>query len=349
MTGAGRLGEFELIARVFAPLSGEGAYGLVDDAASLAPPPGQDLVLTKDAIAAGIHFFADDPWDAVARKALRVNLSDLAAKGATPLGYLLALGLPQDWTVDQADALGRGLAADQAEFGLTLYGGDTIRSPERLILSVTAIGTVPAGRMIRRGGACPGDVIVVTGTIGDAALGLRLRLDPSLAGRLGLSDADRNFLLDRYLIPAPRVAAAPVVLAHASGAMDVSDGLVGDLGKMAAASGVHIQIEMDRVPLSRAARAALAGAAPAVTSDVPAAGEGGDRPVDLWTAVLTGGDDYEIAAAVPEGQLDMFLADCSAAGIPATAIGRATAGQGVRVSDRNGDTVDLGTGSYSHF
>jgi thiamine-monophosphate kinase len=350
VTGTGRLGEFELIARVFAPLSGEGAYGLVDDAASLSPPPGQDLVLTKDAIAAGIHFFPDDPWDAVARKALRVNLSDLAAKGAAPLGYLLALGLPQDWTVDQADALGRGLAADQAAFGVTLFGGDTIRSPERLILSVTAIGAVPAGRMIRRGGACPGDVIVVTGTIGDAAIGLRLRLDPTLAERLALSDADRDFLLDRYLLPAPRTAAAPAVLAHASGAMDVSDGLVGDLAKMAAASGVHIQIEMERVPLSAAARAALASPAPVVADEVAADGQAEGGPgLGLWATVLTGGDDYEIAAAVPEGQLDMFLADCSAAGIPATAIGRVTAGQGVRVSDRNGDTVDLGSGSYSHF
>lgn len=327
----GRPGEFELIARVFAPLAGEGTFGLVDDAAVYAPPAGEDLVLTKDALAAGVHFFPDDPWDAVARKALRVNLSDLAAKGATPVGYLLALGLPDDWTVEAVDALGAGLRADQDAYGFALFGGDTIRTPERLTLSVTAIGRVPTGRVVRRGGVCPGDVIFATGTIGDAALGLRLRLDPGLGDRLGLDEAHRRHLLERYLLPQPRTAAATAVREHASGAMDVSDGLVGDLAKMAAASGVHIQIEADRVPLSDAARSAVA-ADPA-----------------LLRAVLTGGDDYEILAGIPEGQRDMFVADCSAAGIAATAIGRATAGSGVRVNDRAGHALDLGTGSFVHF
>lgn len=331
MSPPGRLGEFELIARVFAPLAGEGAYGLVDDAALLAPPPGEDLVLTKDALAAGIHFFPDDPWDAVARKGLRVNLSDLAAKGARPLGYLLALGLPSDWTVDAVDAFGRGLAADQVEFGIPLLGGDTIKSPDRLVISVTAIGGVPSGRMIRRSGVVAGDVILVTGTIGDAALGLRLRLDDDLAGRLALSERHRGHLLDRYLLPRPRVGLAGAVSTHASGAMDVSDGLVGDLAKMAAASGVHIQIEADRVPLSPAAETAIM-ADPA-----------------LLRVALTGGDDYEILAGVPELQVDAFLADCSAAGVPAVAIGRATAGEGVRVNDRHGRALDLGAGSFSHF
>lgn len=331
MTGPGRPGEFELIARVFAPLAGEGAYGLVDDAALLTPPEGEDLVLTKDALAAGIHFFPEDPWDAVARKGLRVNLSDLAAKGARPVGYLLALGLPSDWTVDQVDAFGRGLAADQAEFAIPLLGGDTIRSPERLTISITAIGRVPRGRMIRRGGVLAGDVIVATGTIGDAALGLRLRLDAGLADRLGLSGADRAHLLDRYLLPRPRIALAEAVSTHASGAMDVSDGLVGDLAKMAAASGVHVQIEAGRVPLSRAAEAAIAA------------------DPGLLAVALTGGDDYEIVAGVPEMQLDAFLGDCSAAGVPAVAIGRATAGEGVRVSDRHGETLDLGSASFTHF
>ncbi|HUG63161.1 MAG TPA: thiamine-phosphate kinase, partial [Methylomirabilota bacterium] len=245
----GRLSEFELIARVFAPLAGDGSYGLVDDAASYAPPPGMDLVLTKDALAAGVHFFDDDPWDAVARKALRVNLSDLAAKGAEPTGYLLGLGLPDDWTMDNLDAFGRGLAADQQSFGIRLIGGDTIRTPERLVISVTAIGTVPAGAMVRRGGALKGDRVVVSGTIGDAAIGLRLRRDPGLADRLGLSQSAREHLLGRYLLPQPRIVAAAALLEHASAAMDVSDGLVGDLDKMAEASGVGMEIDAGAVPL----------------------------------------------------------------------------------------------------
>ena len=330
MSADDRLGEFELIARVFAPLAGEGAYGLVDDAASLSPPPGCDLVLTKDALAAGVHFFPDDPWDAVARKALRVNLSYLVAKGARPLGYLLALGLPDDFRTADVEALGRGLAADQAEFGISLLGGDTIRSPDRLILSVTAIGAVPTGEMIRRGGARPRDVVVVTGTIGDAALGLKLRLDGDLAPRLALTDAAQAHLLDRYLLPRPRVGMT-AALGRANAAMDISDGLVGDLAKMAAASGVAITIDAGRVPLSAAARAALA-ADPA-----------------LLPTVLTGGDDYEIAAAVSEDEVDDLAAACRTAGIALTAIGRAEAGRGVSVLGPAGGPLDLGAGSFRHF
>jgi thiamine-monophosphate kinase len=331
VSGAGRPSEFELIARVFAPLAGEGSYGLLDDAAAWSPPPGHDVVLTKDALAAGIHFFPDDPWDAVARKALRVNLSDLAAKGARPEGYLLGLGLPDAWTTEDLDAFGAGLAADQAAFAVALIGGDTIRTPERLTISVTAIGTVPTGRMVRRGGATPGDAIVVTGTIGDAALGLRLRLDADLDRWLALNAWERAHLLDRYLLPQPRVAAAAAVLAHANGAMDISDGLAGDLAKMASASGVAIGIDAASVPLSDAARVACAADAA------------------LFSVALTGGDDYEIAASVPPARLDGFLAALAAAGVPATVIGAVSAGEGLTAVGSDGRPLDLGTGSFAHF
>ncbi len=331
MSGAGRLTEFELIARVFAPLAGEGSYGLEDDAASLTPPAGADLVLTKDALAAGVHFFAEDPWDAVARKALRVNLSDLAAKGAAPLGYMIGLGLPDDWRLEDLDAFGRGLAEDQRAFSIRLIGGDTIRSIERLVISVTAVGAVPEGRMVRRGGAMPGDRIVVTGTIGDAALGLRLRLDPGLADRLGLDEGARGHLLRRYLLPEPRLAAAAALVEHASAAMDISDGLVGDLAKMAAASGVGVEIEAGAVPLSPAARAAI------------------DADQALLATALTGGDDYEIAAAVPAAAVPRFLDALSAAGLSARVIGGVSAGDGIRVAPPPGRTLDLGAGSFAHF
>jgi thiamine-monophosphate kinase len=328
---SGGIGEFELIARVFAPLAADGALGLTDDAAFYRPRPGRDLVLTKDEVVSGVHFFADDPWDAVARKALRVNLSDLAAKGAAPVGYLLALGLPPDFTADQVDALGAGLAADQAAYGISLYGGDTVRSPAGLTLSVTAIGEVCEGGMIRRGGARAGETIVVTGTIGDAALGLRLRLDPALSDRLGLSDAHRDHFLDRYLLPRPRGALASAVAACASGGMDISDGLVGDLAKMAAASGVGIEIDADSVPLSEAARAAIAA------------------DPRLLAVALTGGDDYELALSMAEDKADAFLAAAAVAGIPAAKIGRTRAGEGIAVRGDHPALADLGSGSYRHF
>ncbi len=333
MSDTGRIGEFELIARIFAPLAGEGAYGLLDDAAALSPPPGMDLVLTKDALAVGVHFFADDPWDLVARKALRVNLSDLAAKGARPLGYLLALGLPDGWVLADMDRFGAGLAADQAEFGVPLLGGDTIRSPGGLILSVTAVGAVPTGRIVRRGGARVGDVVVVTGTIGDSALGLQLRLDPGLADRIGLADDERAYLLRRYLLPEPRVALANTLCTHASAAMDISDGLIGDISKIAAASGVRIEIDAARIPLSPAARAA-------VTSESR-----------LQRAVLSGGDDYEIAATLSPDHLAAFLAACEKARISAIPIGRVVEGQGIGVTGGGvfGANLDFGGGNYTHF
>eukprot|EP01037_Dinobryon_pediforme_P022698 gene22698-23934_t len=272
-----RPSEDDLIARYFRPLATDpGAFRLGDDCATLSPPPGHDLVLKADAVAEGIHFFSDDPWRAVAQKALRVNLSDLAAKGARPLGYLLSLALPRDWTEPKLADFAQGLAEDQSEFGIPLMGGDTIRSPDGLMVSITVLGLVPQGRMARRGGARAGDRIYVSGTIGDAALGLQLRLDPALAQRLSLSKSQSDHLLTRYLLPQPRQALAQAVLAHAHGAMDVSDGLVLDLTRMTRVSAVRARLDVRRVPLSDAARTAIA-ADPA-----------------LLEAALTGGDDYEL-------------------------------------------------------
>jgi thiamine-monophosphate kinase len=328
-----RSSEDELIARHFAPLAtAPGALGLTDDTAFYSPPPGFDLVLTKDAVASGVHFLPDDPGGSVARKALRVNLSDLAAKGANPFGYLLALGLPDGWTEEWLADFAAGLAADQVAYGVSLYGGDTIRTVERAVVSVTALGLVPTGAMVRRGAARAGDRIVVTGSIGDAALGLKLRLDDGLADRLGLTPEHRRFLLDRYAHPQPRVAAADAVRAHAHAAMDVSDGLVGDLRKMARGSDVAIRIDLGRVPLSTAARAAVAA----------------DGALQL--TAITGGDDFEIAAAVPPERMDAFLADCAAVGVPATEIGEAVAGEGgVVVAGADGVVVPIQQGSYTHF
>ena len=199
-----RPGEDELIARYFGPIAGPGALDLQDDTALVAPPPGCELVLTADAVVAGVHFLPGDPPDSIGRKALGVNLSDLAAKGADPLGFLLTLALPADWTEAWLARFCAGLGGMAGELGCPLLGGDTVRTPGPLSISVTALGSVPAGAMVRRTNARPGQAICVTGTIGDAALGLALSRpeEPAWAG--ALSGAERDVLVDRYRNPRPR-------------------------------------------------------------------------------------------------------------------------------------------------
>ncbi|WP_127089241.1 thiamine-phosphate kinase [Aquabacter cavernae] len=328
----GRSGEDAFIARFLRPLaSAPGALGLLDDAALLTPPAGMQLVLTKDALVAGVHFFPDDPPDTIARKALGVNLSDLAAKGAVPLGALLALAMPEGVGEPWMEAFAIGLGEALSEADCALLGGDTVRTPGPLTLSITALGGVPAGSFVPRTGARPDEAILVSGTIGDAALGLLLRLDLERPGFAPLVSAQRAHLQRRYLVPEPRLALAPLLRTHASAAMDVSDGLVGDIAKMLAVSGCGGVITATEVPLSGAARAAV-HAEPA-----------------LLRAALTGGDDYEIVCTVaPHHVADMIVA-AEVAGIKLTQIGETRAVPGLTVLDAAGNLLDMGTGSYSHF
>jgi thiamine-monophosphate kinase len=327
--------EDRLITRHFKPLATHpGAFGLVDDAAAIVPPPGHDLVLKADAIVGGVHFFADDPPGTVAGKALRVNLSDLAAKGATPLGHLLSLALPKDIGDDWVAGFAAGLGADAQRFACPLFGGDTVRSPGPVMVAISVFGAVPHGRMLMRAGARAGDLVVVTGSIGDAALGLRLHSDREAASRWSLSSAQRDHLDDRYLLPRPRNALAVTLREHASGGMDVSDGLAGDLGKMCRASGVTADIDVAAVPLSDAARQAVAA-------------EPG-----LIEPVLTGGDDFEVLASVPQARWDSLRAAADALGIAVTAIGRfrAAADDGAQaVFTARGERLVFARASYSHF
>jgi thiamine-monophosphate kinase len=326
-------GEDRLIAQHFRPLARHpGALDLRDDAAFFTPPDGCDLVLTKDMLVGGVHFFPDDPADAIARKALRVNLSDLAAKGADPAGFLLALGLPGDVGEAWLSAFARGLADDAERYGCPLFGGDTVRSPDRIVVSVTAFGTLPRGTMVHRVGARAGDRVLVTGTIGDGALGLAVRQDPQRAAAWGLAPEERDHLLHRYLLPQPRSALAAAVRAHASAAMDVSDGLAGDLAKLCRESGVSAEIEGARVPLSDAARRAA-----------------GSDPQGLRLA-LTGGDDYEIVLTADAGKVAAIVAAADALGIRVSDIGSVAAAPGQpRFMDAAGQPLELGQGSYSHF
>jgi thiamine-monophosphate kinase len=309
--------EFALIARHFRPLAGPGALDLADDAAVLAVPSGRELVATADAMVAGVHFLPDDPPDLVARKLLRTNLSDLAAMGAAPLGYLLTVSVPRGTPDSWFAAFAAGLARDQAEFAIPLLGGDTTATPGPVSLSLTALGTVASGAAVRRAGARPGHLLFVTGTIGDGALGL--------AALRGAVADPAGFLADRYRLPRPRLGIARHGVVAA--ALDVSDGLVQDVGHLCRAGGCAAEIRAADLPLSPPARAALPGALP---------------------LILTGGDDYELAMAVPPEQ-EAALRQAAGA-VPVTCIGRFIAGPPrVDVYGPDGAKLPLAAGGWSHF
>jgi thiamine-monophosphate kinase len=326
----GAISEDDLIARFFAPIAGPGALGLKDDAACLTPPPGCDLILTKDALVAGVHFFSDDPPEAIARKALRVNVSDLAAKGADPLGFLLAIALPIGVETGWIEAFARGLGEDALRWSIPLLGGDTVKTPGPAMVSVTALGTTPTGHMVPRTGVRAGDLIFASGTIGDSALGLQVRLAPQRFA--ALSHGARAHLLARYLDPQPRLALAPVLRDHAGAGMDVSDGLVGDLTKMLKASGVSAIIRLCDAPLSDAAREAIA------------------MEPALFETAMTGGDDYELLVATSPQKAKVLQEDARAAGVPLTLIGEAVAGAGQpQFIGADGAQLVFARGSFSHF
>lgn len=320
-----------LIERYFAPLAGPGGLRLRDDAALIDVPDDSELVTTVDMVVAGVHFFADDPADAIAEKALGVNLSDLAAKGAEPLGFLLALALPTDWNEAWLAAFSGGLGKVAARYGCALLGGDTTRTKGPLVISITAFGRVPRHQMVPRTGAKPGDLIAVTGSIGDAALGLKIRSAPELDWINGLNEGDFAFLLDRYLRPKPRTAFAMALRTNAHAAMDVSDGLIGDLAKMLRASGVSGTLKIEDVPLSPAAHSAIAL-----------------HPV-LLTDAVTGGDDYEILFTFAPERLEAIRELAKDAGLPVTVIGRVKEGHEPLSISHKGETFLTRTGSYSHF
>jgi thiamine-monophosphate kinase len=325
--------ESRLIARYFKPLATHpGAFGLADDAAAIAPPAGHDLVLKTDGLIGGVHFFSDDPADGVARKALRVNLSDLAAKGATPLGFLLAIALPKDFSESWLAEFARGLGEDAGAYKCPLLGGDTDSTPGPISISVTAFGTLPHATMVRRSTATAGDRVFVTGTIGDAALGLKVRQDATIADAWKLDDAMRDHLVARYRVPQPRMAVAELVRTNAAAAMDVSDGLAGDLAKLCGASGISAEIDVARVPLSPAAAKALA-ADPA-----------------LIDSILTGGEDYEILGAMAPDCIDEFRAAAGKHGVTVTDIGRMVEGDAPpHLLDRAGRPLAFARPGYSHF
>lgn len=326
-----RSGEDGLIARYFAPIAGPAGLALKDDAALLTPPAGMDLVITVDTVVASVHFFADDPADAIAEKALGVNLSDLAAKGATPLGFVMALSLPDDWQEAWLSQFAAGLGKVAARYGCPLLGGDTTRAAGPLSISITAFGAVPTGTMVRRTTAKVGDVIAVSGTIGDAALGLKIRSAPEQDWITGISEKDYAHLLGRYLRPRPRLALADALRRLAHAAMDVSDGLIGDCNKLLHVSGVSGQLRVDLVPLSAAAQVAI------------------KFNPGLLADAVTGGDDYEILFTLPPERFEEMLKEARAVGCDVTVIGDVIAGDTSLTVTHRGETFLTRINSFSHF
>jgi thiamine-monophosphate kinase len=326
------LSEFEIIARYFAPLATDpGALSLLDDAAVLTVPDGQELIAATDTIVAGVHFLDDDPPDSIGHKALAVTLSDLAAKGARGYAYLLNLSLP-DPTAAWLDGFASGLRALQATAGTVLVGGDTTATPGPLTISVTALGLVPQGDAVLRRGARAGDTLMVSGTIGDAYLGLRLLREPELAGAWGLSEGEADFLVARYRRPQARTSLAPSIRRFGRASIDISDGLAADARKLCKASSVGAIIEAARVPLSPAAKSALS-ASP-----------------DLLPHLLTGGDDYEILTAMEPSHASALARESIEHSIPVTAIGTIHAGSGdVLIVDADGEALDLRHTGFVHF
>ncbi len=308
--------EFSLIARHFRPLAGEGALGLLDDAALLTPTPGEQIVLSADAMVAGVHFLPEDPPETIGRKLLRVNLSDLAAMGASPLGYLMTVALTPATDEAWLAAFVAGLAEDQREFGVQVLGGDTVSTPGPLTLSLTILGSVPVGAALRRVGARPGDDVWVSGCIGDGYLGLR-------AAR-GEMDDPGGYLAGRYRLPTPRLALGQALRGLARACLDVSDGLLQDLSHLCRAGGCAAEVVGPLVPVSRV-----------------------DTPL---TTLVAGGDDYELLFAAASEDCAAVKEAGRMARTPVTRIGRFTAGAPrVTLLDAQGHDITPAKLGWSHL
>jgi len=327
-------GEFDLITRYFGPLTVDApeALGLLDDTALVAPPAGMEMAVTTDTLVAGVHFFDSDPPETVAAKLLAVNLSDLAAMGAKPHAYTFAAVWPRELNVGWIKKFADGLKAAQENGRIHLIGGDTVATPGPLSLSITAFGFVDTGRALRRNGASDGDTIFVSGTIGDAAIALRL-LKADISADIG--EADREFLVQRYRQPTPRNELGHQLVGWATSAIDVSDGLLADLGHISSASNVDIELNAEAIPLSPAVAKLL-------TSD----------PSFLDT-VLTGGDDYELAFTVPPQARSEISRIAAKTGVEISEIGvvRRSETDTSRVSVLNdqGEEVTPRSQGYQHF
>ena len=317
--------EFSLIAQFFSACGAAGAdtlLGVGDDCALLAPPAGEVLAVTTDTLLAAVHFPPDSPAQLIAQRALAVNLSDMAAMGATPRWFQLALTMPnanKDWLAE----FSVGLNAMACQFNCALVGGDTTRGP--LTISITLMGTVPSGQALKRSGARPGDTIYATGSLGDGAGALAV-----LEGKLSASAEDAAYLRERFWRPQARVAQGLAIRSFASSAIDISDGLIADLGHIAKASQVGAVVDVDKLPLSQS----LCRAA---------------SPERRLNWALSGGDDYELCFTVAADEVAQCQRLIDEGGLTATPIGQIIEGQGVRCVDKQGIPFEITGSGYQHF
>lgn len=326
------MSEFDYIRDALAPLAGPEGLGLLDDAALLSPPDGCDLVLTKDTMVEGVHFPMGARGADTAERLIRTNLSDLAAKGADPLGYMLSLAFPRDMTAAHRLAFAKGLKTAQDTFPpLTLFGGDTVVTDGLMVVTATLIGTVPKGAMVRRSGAKAGDDVWMSGWIGDSAMGLKhvlsQKIEPPPTG------ADIWRWEEAYLRPQPRLSLRDLLRAHANACADISDGLLADSGHIARASGVELSLNFGHIPLSEATQRWAFKQ---------------DDPIAAKRALLSAGDDYELVfTADPSSR--QAVQSASTAALPLTRVGRALEGQGVTLRAAGGDIMDVSGAGYQHF
>ncbi len=326
-----KFSEFDLIAQFFSPLSKEysGAFSLLDDCASYTPEPGFDLVITKDTIVSGVHFFDDNPPASIAIKALAVNLSDIAAKGADPKVYLLSIALPKSKNSEWLQEFAKGLLELQLEHNIHLIGGDTVSTSGPLTITITLIGQVPTGKMVLRSRAKPGDALYVTGTIGDSWLGLQSYIDKEFLREFSASEI--CWMKERYLHPYPKNKLSSVIRDYASASMDISDGLVTDLRKLCEASRLGSIVQTNKIPLSQAAE-----------KYVPKNNAGIEK-------LITGGDDYELLVTVPSDMCELFERESAKQGIAVTEIGEMTDTRNIDILDKSGAKLIINTGGYDHF
>jgi len=321
--------EFSFIREFMRPLAAAPeARGLSDDAAVMAAPAGP-LVITTDAVVEGLHFLPDDPPDTLGRKALRANLSDLAAKGARPLHYLMACVFRRDWPRAAFEAFAAGLASDQATYGVSLIGGDTVYGSGPTTISITAIGSALSAEPPARSGARAGDDVWLTGAVGDAGLGLQ-----TLLGEVSPPGGEAAALIAAYRLPDPPVAFASVVARRAAASADVSDGVLADSRRIAEASGVRLRLSLSDLPTSEAG-AAWAARQPDITQAL--------------LALASAGDDYQILFTARGDQRSAVAQDAQALGVRTTRIGAVVAGApGLEVIGSDGAPVRVQKYGFVH-
>ena len=323
-----QLSEFEIIQEYFAPLAkNEFSLGLADDVAKYLVNAGEELVFTKDVCVEGVHFFPEDSPDTISRKALRVNLSDLAAKGAQPIGYMIGLGLPENWDRDWLSRFSRGLHQDQELFSISLFGGDTVRSSNTLFIAITAIGRIKTGTLCKRSTANVGDLVYVTGTIGDSYLGLVIRKNQIVI----TSESDITYFTNRYLMPEPRMNAISLIQHFANASLDISDGLVADLNHLCVASGVGAEVNIDVVPISSSAQNLI------------------DNSLVNIEKLITGGDDYELLFTVAESEAKRLEKAAEYDKLQITNIGRITDSNEVCILNSEGAKLAILNKGFQHF